>query len=165
MPSLIDPIQLPTYSGRIIVEDDRSWLEEVFEASEQEFSTDVAIIPTPDPTTPQFQISAVWSIGEERIIWTMNNYTRGLDGRGMVVGGALAIHPNHRGQGHHQRYINEIFAFVKETDLLHDDFSLYTETVTPAAASSGIVPGVTAQATQRGSILRSGLLQDIYDSI
>jgi len=150
--SLIDPITLPTYTARLTVEDDRSWLEESFAGSDLVVNN--AIFPVPDPTSDHFLISAMWSVGENRVLWTMNAYWRGS---GTVLGGAIAIHPDFRGQGHHQQYVKEIFAYIKENPSLHDDFTTYIEEVLPYAAGAP-VPGATAKHTSRGLIHRSGRL-------
>jgi len=159
--NLITPSSLTTYDCRTAVESDRAWLEEVL-ADNTAHTPDDAIFDAPDGTEDSFKNSRIISTKDgTRVIWTLTAFSKGAKTLATL---GIAVHPDHRGQGHYSKYIKEIFQYAKDNNPLLEDYTNVHDQALPVAGNTGI-PGTAATRTDRGYVIREGTVQDIYDSI
>ena len=154
------PTSLTTYDGRTAVESDRAWLEEVL-ADNTIHTPDDAIFDAPDGTEDSFKNSRIISTKDgTRILWVLTAFSK--EAKTLAPLG-VAVHPDHRGQGHYSRYIKEVFQYSQANNML-DEYTNVHDQALPVAGNTGI-PGTAATRTERGYVIREGTVQDIYDSI
>jgi len=154
------PTSLTTYDGRTAVESDRAWLAEVL-ANNTIHTPDDAIFDAPDGTEDSFKNSRIISTKDgTRILWVLTAFSK--EAKTLAPLG-VAVHPDHRGQGHYSRYIKEVFQYSQANNRL-DEYTNVHDQALPVAGNTGI-PGTAATRTERGYVIREGTVQDIYDSI
>jgi len=154
------PTSLTTYDGRTAVESDRAWLAEVL-ADNTIHTPDDAIFDAPDGTEDSFKNSRIISTKDgTRILWVLTAFSK--EAKTLAPLG-VAVHPDHRGQGHYSRYIKEVFQYSQANNRL-DEYTNVHDQALPVAGNTGI-PGTAATRTERGYVIREGTVQDIYDSI
>ena len=154
------PTSLATYDGRTAVESDREWLEEVL-ADNTIHTPDDAIFEAPNGTEDYFKNSRIISTKDgTRVLWVLVAFSKGSAALAPL---GVAVHPDHRGQGHYSNYIREVFQYSQTNNLL-DEYNTVHDQALPVAGNTGI-PGLPATRTDRGYVIREGKVQDIYDSI
>ena len=154
------PTSLASYDGRTVVESDREWLTEVL-ADNPTHTVDHAIFAAPDGTEKSFKNSRIISTKDgTKILWVLTAFDVATRTFAPL---AIAIHPDHRGQGHYSRYIKEVFEYSRDNDVLEDYDNIHDQAL-PVAANKGI-PGSRAVRTDRGYVIREATVQDVYDSI
>jgi hypothetical protein len=154
------PTSLTTYDGRTAVESDRAWLAEVL-ADNTIHTPNDAIFDAPDGTEDSFKNSRIISTKDgTRILWVLTAFSKGAKTLAPL---GIAVHPDHRGQGHYSRYVREVFQYSQANNVL-DEYTNVHDQALPVAGNTGI-PGTAATRTDRGYVIREGTVQDIYDSI
>ena len=154
------PTSLTTYDGRTAVESDRAWLAEVL-ADNTIHTPNDAIFDAPDGTEDSFKNSRIISTKDgTRILWVLTAFSKGAKTLATL---GIAVHPDHRGQGHYSRYVREVFQYSQANNVL-DEYTNVHDQALPVAGNTGI-PGTAATRTDRGYVIREGTVQDIYDSI
>lgn len=154
------PTSLTTYDGRTAVESDRAWLAEVL-ADNTIHTPNDAIFDAPDGTEDSFKNSRIISTKDgTRILWVLTAFSKGAKTLAPL---GIAVHPDHRGQGHYSRYVREVFQYSQANNVL-DEYTNVHDQALPVAGNTGI-PGTAATRTDRGYVIREGRVQDIYDSI
>ena len=151
---------LPTYTGRLAVESDRAWLDEVNADSVVYDNADKLIIDPPDRLTSPFRLCRVFrrNSDNERILWVSNHYDP-MNGIIRLFG--FGVHPAHRKQGHQKKYREESWTWVKNQTWFKENIQTSLHDVAHALLKTDFHEAYEAVNTNRGAITYKANVSDI----
>lgn len=146
---ILNPVAGP-YSSHLATEEDREWLEELFEGSILYTNARDAILPHPtfeeinalgSAGATDIIFSRIYSKEGQRVVWELitNSCNQGI-GTGVTIVSGIGVHPDFKSQGHLPIFVKERFKatkVAKEGDLYewHGLFREYREANAPALVS------------------------------
>lgn len=156
-------VVLPTYTGKIAVESDRAWLDEVNADSAVYDNADALIIDLPDRLSSPFRLCRVFkrNSDNERIFWVSNHWDP-INGIQRLFG--WGVHPDHRNQGHQTKYREESWPWVKNQTWFKENIETSLHDVAHALLKTDFHEAYEAVNTNRGLVTYKANVSDInYD--